>query len=40
VTSYKGVQKEVKWGNQKEVSRGREPFLYNRGVAGKGSKVE
>jgi len=39
VTSHRRVQKKVKRGDQKEVSRGRKPPLYDRGVAGESSKV-
>jgi len=34
VAPYRRVQRRVKWGDQKKVSRGRKPLLYNRRVAG------
>jgi len=39
VTPYREIQKRVKWGDQEEVSRGREPSLYNRRVARESSRV-
>jgi len=39
VTSHRRIQKGIKQRDQEEVSRGRKPPLYNRGVAGESSKV-